>query len=152
MVRPGEADKLMNRLSLVFLALSALAATAAPAAAQTRAPAKPSAPTVRIAPADAPARKVARIDRAFRAADKNRDNVVTRNEYRDWYREAARRRGPLTWKRHANQLFKQLDTLADGRLTRAEFGADPSFQRVRPGWGGGSLAGATADDAEVTGQ
>src|SRR5688572_30094581 len=110
----------------------------APAEAQT---AKRDRAGERAAPsAEAMAKRAARVERMFRLADRNRDGVISRTEYRDWYRAAARRRGPLTWRRHAAQMFRQLDAAADGRLTQAEFAADPFFRRTRPGWWGPKAA------------
>ncbi len=120
-----------------FAALALCLSLAAPglAAAQSAKLQKPPPVNIRVGqPPDAAARRAQRVDRMFRIADRNRDGVVSRGEYRQWYRESARRRGPLTWKKHAEQIFRKLDASGFGRLSRAEFGADPSFQRVRPGW------------------
>jgi hypothetical protein len=83
---------------------------------------------------DPAARRSARISETFRQADRNRNNLLSRREYFDWYRVSARKRGPLTWKLHAARRFKRLDLSGNGQLSQDEFASDPYFARVRPGW------------------
>lgn len=119
-----------------MLALAAAAAFAVGAAAPALAApqGKPTRQTVAAPAPDSAAARAARVDRMFRVADRNKDGALSRSEYSRWYKVAARRRGPLTWRKHASQLFKQLDVGQKGRLTKADFASDPAFRRTRPGW------------------
>ncbi len=144
----------MRRFWTAAILAAALAAPAlaAPPSGPTPAPGA-RAPQVEraartAAAAEARLRRAMRVDRMFRLADRNRDGVVSRAEYLQWYRTAARRRGPLTWRRHATNLYTQLNVARNGRLTQAEFAADPSFRRTRPGWfARGGTSGSDRDAA-----
>ncbi|MBN9062075.1 MAG: hypothetical protein BGP06_14025 [Rhizobiales bacterium 65-9] len=128
-----------------FAVISAAPVMAGPAPKQAGA-AKPQArQPARAAAPDPAAARAARVDRMFRVADRNRDNALSRSEYTRWYRVAARRRGPLTWRKHAAQMFRQLDVGQKGRLTKAEFANDPAFRRVRPGWTRAVIGALSAD-------
>lgn len=142
---------MLNRVVLAACATLAAAAWMAPALAAPPTPAKSAArpveprPDPRLSSSDAAVRRAARIERMFRIADRNKDNALSRGEYVQWYKIAARRRGPLTWRKHAAQMFRQLDAGQKGRLTLADFSNDPAFRRTRPGWTR-SVAKAIAED------
>lgn len=143
---------MLNRLALVAVAtfVAAAPAIAAPPAAKP-APARPAEARqsdMRLLSSDAAVRRAARIERMFKLADRNKDNALSRGEYVQWYKVAARRRGPLTWRKHAGQVFRQLDAGQKGKLTLADFSGDPAFRRTRPGWTR-AVAKAIADDDHI---
>lgn len=91
------------------------------------------APGMASPPQDPQALRLARAQRHLDRFDKDKNGFLTRSEYQRWYQTTARRRSALTWKRHAANMYKRLDSNKDSKLTIDEFVADPYFRRPRMG-------------------